>query len=60
VAEAGDDPALLDTLASILLLRGDPQGALAAVERALPGAQGETRAHLLRLRAEASEDSGEG
>ena len=60
VAEAGDDPALLDTLATVLLLRGNTQGALAAVERALPGAQGETRAHLLRLRAEASEDSGEG
>jgi Flp pilus assembly protein TadD len=60
VAETGDDPALLDTLATILLLRGDTQGALAAVERALPGAQGETRAHLLRLRAEATETSGEG
>jgi arylsulfatase A-like enzyme/Flp pilus assembly protein TadD len=59
VAEAGDDPALLDTLASVLLLRGDTRGALDAVERALPGAQGETRVHLLRLRAEASEDSSE-
>jgi predicted Zn-dependent protease len=59
VAEAGDDPALLDTLATVLLLRGDRQGALEAVERALPGAQGETRAHLLRLQAEASEGSGE-
>ena len=28
-----------------------------AIDRALPGARGETRAHLLRLRAEASEGS---
>jgi tetratricopeptide (TPR) repeat protein len=60
VAEAGDEPALLDTLATVLLLRGDTQGALATIEQALPGARGETRAHLLRLQAEASEDSGEG
>jgi Flp pilus assembly protein TadD len=59
LAEAGDDPALLDTLATVLLLRGDTQGALDAVERALPAARGETRAHLLRLRAEASGGSGE-
>jgi tetratricopeptide (TPR) repeat protein len=59
IAEVGDDPALLDTLATVLLLRGDARGAVAAVDRALPGAQGETRAHLLRLRAEASEGSGE-
>ncbi len=59
VAEVGDDPALLDTLATVLLLRGDAQGALDAVDRALPGARGGTRAHLLRLRAEALEGSGE-
>jgi arylsulfatase A-like enzyme/Flp pilus assembly protein TadD len=55
IAEAGDDPALLDTLATVLLRQGDRQGALDAIERALPEAQGETRAHLLELRAEAAE-----
>jgi arylsulfatase A-like enzyme/Flp pilus assembly protein TadD len=59
VAEGGDDPALLDTLATVLLRRGDAQGALDAIQRALPAAEGQTQAHLLELRAEASRGSEE-
>jgi tetratricopeptide (TPR) repeat protein len=47
------DPELLDTLATVLLARGEQQEALSIVESALPAAEGATRAHLLRLRAEA-------
>jgi arylsulfatase A-like enzyme/Flp pilus assembly protein TadD len=54
VAVEGEDPRVLDTLASVLLARGDVAEAEAVVRRALPGAEGEVRAHLLRVRSEAS------
>ena len=54
VAAGGEDPRLLDTLATVLLARGEAAEARAVVEQALPGAEGEVRDHLLRLRADAS------
>jgi arylsulfatase A-like enzyme len=53
VARGGDRAALLDTLAAAQLARGDAVAALATIERALPGADGPTREHLLDLRARA-------
>lgn len=52
VADAGDEPALLDTLASVRWAKGDARGALDAVERGLEHASSRTRAHLLELRVE--------
>jgi Flp pilus assembly protein TadD len=53
VARGGDRPELLDTLAAAQLARGDAAAALATIERALPGARGATRDHLVELRAKA-------
>jgi arylsulfatase A-like enzyme/tetratricopeptide (TPR) repeat protein len=47
------EPAVLDTLATVQLRRGDPRAALATVERALPRAGAELRPHLEALRTEA-------
>jgi len=49
VARGGDDPALLDTLATVQLARGEEQAARATLARALPAARGTTREHLLEL-----------
>jgi tetratricopeptide (TPR) repeat protein len=53
VARGGERAELLDTLAEAQLARGDAAAALATIERALPGAHGATRDHLLELRARA-------
>jgi len=52
VSDAGDEPALLDTLASVRWAKGDARGALDAVDRGLEHASGRTREHLLELRVE--------
>jgi choline-sulfatase len=54
LANAGEDPRLLDTLATVQLARGDAAAALTTVDKALEEARGPTRVHLLALRAEAS------
>jgi arylsulfatase A-like enzyme/Flp pilus assembly protein TadD len=56
----GEEPAFLDTLATVLLARGDAHAALTLVERALPSARGSTREHLLALRASAQAQLGSG
>ena len=53
IAGAGALPALVDTLATVHLARGEPEAALAAVDRALATAQGPARAELFALRARA-------
>jgi predicted Zn-dependent protease len=53
VAANDAEPAFLDTLATVLLVRGEHAEVLAVVERALPSASGETRDHLLQLQAQA-------
>jgi choline-sulfatase len=53
LVEAGEDPRLLDTLATIQLARGEAAPALATIDKALEGARGPSRVHLLALRAEA-------
>ncbi len=49
VERGGDDPALLDTLVTVQLARGDAAAARATLARALPVARGTTREHLLEL-----------
>jgi tetratricopeptide (TPR) repeat protein len=56
----GEEPAFLDTLATVLLARGDAHAALTLVERALPSARGSTREHLLALRASSQAQLGSG
>jgi Flp pilus assembly protein TadD len=51
IARGGEDPALLDTLATVQLARGDAEAARDAVARALPASRGTTREHLLELQA---------
>ena len=53
-------PAVLDTLATVRLARGEPERALERIEEALPRASGPTREHLLELRADALEKRGVG
>jgi choline-sulfatase len=48
---AGPLPFLLDTLATVHAARGETSAAREAVERALPGADGDLREHLLELRS---------
>ncbi|MCP5059301.1 MAG: sulfatase-like hydrolase/transferase [bacterium] len=52
-AQRGPLPELLDTLATVQLQRGDWERALELAQRGSEEAQGETRAHLLYVRAEA-------
>ncbi len=52
VSDVGDEPALLDTLASVRWAKGDARGAIDAIDRALEHASGRTREHLLELRVE--------
>ena len=56
---SGEAPDVLDTLATVLLARGEAAGALRVVDRALPSARGATRAHLLELRARALAAAGD-
>jgi predicted Zn-dependent protease len=58
VAQVGPVPDFLDTLATVQLRRGEPEQAIELAERALAKAEGETRAHLLYLQAEALAQSG--
>jgi tetratricopeptide (TPR) repeat protein len=56
---SGDAPDVLDTLATVLLARGEAAAALQMVDRALPSSRDATRAHLLELRARALAAAGE-
>ncbi len=56
---SGDAPDVLDTLATVLLARGEAAGALQVVDRALPSAGDAARAHLLELRARALAAAGD-
>ncbi len=58
VEQVGAVPELLDTLATVRLRRGETKQVLELTERALTNAEGETRAHLLYLQAEALAQSG--
>jgi choline-sulfatase len=59
VAASVGEPHVQDTLATVLLARGDAAGALQAVETALPDAPTDLRGHLQYLRAAALADLGE-
>jgi choline-sulfatase len=58
VEQVGAVPEPLDTLATVRIRRGETKQALELAERALTQAQGETRAHLHYIRAEALAQSG--
>jgi predicted Zn-dependent protease len=59
VAASEGETHVQDTLATVLLVRGDAAGALQAVEAALPDAPTDLRGHLQYLRAAALADLGE-
>ncbi len=52
-AAAPGEPAVLDTLATVQLLRGEAEAALRSARSGLEGATGSVREHLLELEAEA-------
>jgi len=60
VSAMPDSPAVLDTLATVHLLRAEPGRALEVADRALSGAPGSLRPHLLYVRAAALEALGRG
>jgi len=53
-----DNPAVLDTLATVHLLRGEPEAAVRAAERGLEGAPANLQPHLRFVRAAALADLG--
>jgi tetratricopeptide (TPR) repeat protein len=56
---SGEAPDVLDTLATVLLARGEAAAALPVVDRALPSSRDAVRAHLLELRARALAAAGD-